>query len=439
MGNNGTISRSQRKARAVFNQTVSRAPAPRSGVSMRCACCQVETQFAPRRRRRVAFGLSVPSRAAFHPRVNTFDRHLLREWLQILALVLAATCGLLLVQVLYDDFTDLRDDRASAAEIWSYLGVRMPGFLAIVLPLALLVSLLYALGRLHRANEITAMRAAGVGFLRITAPVWVVGALCCGLTWWLNTTIVPWSVERSETMKEEIHFRRQSHQALPLDRVGAVPSVAFDHQLAGRMWFLNRYSKATKHGYGVSVSELDGRRRELRRLVASEAWYVPERQGWMFKEGRVLTFLPETSEMLETKPFEERFEPAYHEKPDLMLLIDRPERDLSLFQLRELIGYLESENSPKVTRYALRYFGLIADTLAPLIVIAIAIPFAVGGVRVNPAVGVSKSIGLFALSYVLSALATALATRGIVEPMVAAWLPNIGMAALAAWFFVRLR
>ena len=39
--------------------------------------------------------------------MNTFDRHLLREWLQILGLVLAATCGLLLVRVLYEDFRDL--------------------------------------------------------------------------------------------------------------------------------------------------------------------------------------------------------------------------------------------------------------------------------------------------------------------------------------------
>ncbi len=43
--------------------------------------------------------------------VNTFDRHLLREWLQILGLVLAATCGLLLLQVLYDDFRGLRELR----------------------------------------------------------------------------------------------------------------------------------------------------------------------------------------------------------------------------------------------------------------------------------------------------------------------------------------
>jgi lipopolysaccharide export system permease protein len=77
--------------------------------------------------------------------------------------------------------------------------------------------------------------------------------------------------------------------------------------------------------------------------------------------------------------------------------------------------------------------------VGPLIVIAIAIPFAVSGVRVNPAVGVSKSIGLFFLYYVLTTAATTLATRGAVAPVVAAWLPNAGMTAIAGWLFLRLR
>ena len=74
-----------------------------------------------------------------------------------------------------------------------------------------------------------------------------------------------------------------------------------------------------------------------------------------------------------------------------------------------------------------------------LIVIAIAIPFAVSGVRVNPAVGVSKSIGLFFLYYLLSNFAASLATKQILDPMFAAWLPNVGMVGLALWFFSRLR
>ena len=93
--------------------------------------------------------------------VNTFDRHLLREWLQILGLVLAATCGLLLVQVLYDDFRQLSELGARGWVLARYVAVRMPSFLTVVLPLSLLVSLLYVLGKLHRSNELTAMRAAG--------------------------------------------------------------------------------------------------------------------------------------------------------------------------------------------------------------------------------------------------------------------------------------
>jgi len=86
-----------------------------------------------------------------------------------------------------------------------------------------------------------------------------------------------------------------------------------------------------------------------------------------------------------------------------------------------------------------RYYGLIADTLGPLVAIAIAIPFAVTGVRVNAAVGVSKSIGLFCLYYLFTQIAASLAIKQLVDPITAAWLPNLGIAALAAWLLFRLR
>jgi lipopolysaccharide export system permease protein len=371
--------------------------------------------------------------------LKTFDRHILSEWLQIFGLVLAATCGLLVVNVMFGDFRDLRELGARGWVFGQYLLVTLPSFLAIVLPVSLLVSLLYALGKLHRANELTAMRAAGSGIMRLTAPIWVIGVFCCGLSWWLNTTIVPWSVGQSRSMRQALEFQHEAKNALPEDRRGAVYSVGFDNSHERRMWFFNRFSRYTRHGYGVSVSELDARRRELRRYVAEEAWREPGNGGWIFLRGRMLTFAPETGELTGSKPFARLVEPAYQENPDLMLLIDQKPVDLSLHELRYLIDYLEAEHSPKVVAYAVRYYSLIADTLGPLIVIAIAIPFAVTGVRVNPAVGVSKSIGLFVLYYIIANLAASLATKGLIDAQIAAWLPNIGMSALAIWFFARMR
>jgi len=388
---------------------------------------------------RLRFGLCLGRGRGFHAAaLNTYDRHLLREWLHILGLVLVAMVGLLFMQVLYDDFRQLNDLGAEAADFGAYFLVTLPGFLSLVLRVALLISLLFVLGKLHRANEFTALRAAGVSLLRITAPVWLVGVLACGLTWYLNASVVPWSVEESRALRENLQYRQQA-LTLTEDRVGAVYSVGFDHRSAGRLWFFNRYSQFTRKGYGVTLSELDPQRREHRRIVAAEAWRDPVRGGWVFRDGRELIFEPETAEMIEPRPFAELHRPDCDEDPRLMLIIDRKPGDLSFFELGRLVAHLREIGSPKVVPYEVRYFSLLADTLGPLIIIGLAVPFAVSGVRVNPAVGVSKSIGLFFLYYILMNLASSLATKGVLEPLLAAWVPNLGMAAIGLWLFVRLR
>ncbi len=370
--------------------------------------------------------------------LNTFDRHLLREWLTVLGIALVLACGLLLVQVMYDDFRDLHEAGARVRDLALYVLVAVPGFLALTLPIVLLVSTLFVLGKLHKANELTAMRAAGVGFCRLMAPIWLVGLICCGISYWLNSYVVPRSVEKARVMKEGFQFKKQA-QSVPEDLIGAVYSVGFDNPYPRRMWFFNRYSKYTQKAYGASVTEMDVRGRETNRIVASEAWYDAAQHGWVFKDGREMGFDPDKRENTSTVPFALKLVPRFQEDPRLMMLIDRRPIDLSSTELRELIDYLTRENNPKSIPYAVRFYSLIADILGPLIVIAIAIPFAASGVRVNPAVGVTKAIGLFFLFIALQNLAASLATKQLVDPALAAWLPNIGMTGLAIVLFSRLR
>ena len=135
----GAVGRSrQSDGKEVFNQTVP--------VEWNCGA---EGELG---RGRMGNKFALRARSDLLAGVNTFDRHLLREWLQILGLVLVATCGLLLVQVMYDDFRALREGGARGLEQWRDFFVTMPSFLTVVLPLALLVSLIFTLGKLHRAN-----------------------------------------------------------------------------------------------------------------------------------------------------------------------------------------------------------------------------------------------------------------------------------------------
>ncbi len=370
--------------------------------------------------------------------LNLVDRYVLREWLIIFGLVLGATVGLVLMQALYDNFRDLLDAGASGSDVAFYFLVRVPRFFSVVLPLALLVSLLYSLGKLHRGNEIIALRAAGLGLFQITRSLWVSGVVLCAVAWWLNASVIPWSIDRSDRMLDRLRYQ-QLAQTTPLDRVGVVKSVAFDNQREHRMWFINRYSPFLARGYGVSVAELDAERRDKTRIVAREAYRDPQRGYWVFKDGREDWFDPETGEMMRTVSFREKAVPHFREDPALMLVFDRKPGDLSFVELKRILDYFAVDANPKITLYATRYYGLWADTLGPLIILALAIPFAVAGVRVNPVVGVSKSLGLFVLYYGLVQASYALGGRDVIPPMVAALLPNVVMFITGLWFFFRIR
>ena len=366
------------------------------------------------------------------------DRYILREWLKILGLIICATSGPLLILAIYDNFRDLIDTGTGFGEILLYYAIKMPSYLSIVLPISLLLSLLFVLGKLHRNNEISAIRAAGLNIFATTRALWIASLFFCGLSFLLNARVVPWSVETSRRMLESFQYRAEEKKA-PGGLLGLVTGVAFDNQRTNRMWYLNRYSRFAEKAYGVTVSEMDQQRRERTRLMAREAHYDGVRHAWVFNDGRETWFDPESGEQRRSIEFGEKVVPYFSEDPSLMLLIDRKPVDLSFFELRRIVDYFSAEDDPKVTRYAVRYYGLLADTLGPLIILAIAIPFSVAGVRVSPAVGVSKSIGLFFTFYLLTNFATLLGGGGWIEPIWAACLPDLAMIGVAAYLFGRMR
>ncbi len=375
----------------------------------------------------------------YRRKLKVIDRHILAEWLKIFAVVLAATVGLLLVQVMFDDFPDLQERNAGWLDVVVYLLVKLPGMLAVIVPMALLVSFLYALGQLHRNNEITALRAAGLSVVRITRSLWVVALLMCGVMWALNASVVPWSVVTSRSIMERVSFKYQSKSGVSSEEVGLTRLVTFENPVDRRMWIINRYSRYLDRGFGVMVSALDAQHREQVRWQASEAKYDAKQRSWVFFDGRETHYDPLSGDILKSELFTEKAMDGFRENPALMLIFDVKPTQLSLFELETIARHLERQKNPRAREYLMRYFGLWADTAMPLIILAITVPFAVSGVRVNPAVGVSKSIGLFLLYFVMFKISAGLGTRGVMDPMLAAWLPNVGVSGVGVWLWARMR
>ena len=362
--------------------------------------------------------------------IRTVDRYVFVEWVKIFILVLGAMFGLQFIMEVQDSFTELLGYEASFKRILYFYIVSAPGFLVFSLPAAILVSILYALGVLHRNNELIAFRASGMSVFGVTRSIWIAGLLLSVCLWYLNASLIPWSEQEARQTRERMEWEFEA-KSVGEEQVGLVYTLAFDNRKQNRMWFMNRFSEFTQTRYGITVSILDEQRRETRRVSAAEGFYNKYEKKWTMKNGRDSYYAPEDGELIRTLPFDELILNELREDPELMLLFgERPDK-LSFLEVKRITDNFTKEENPKVLAYQVRLHTLLASAASCLIVTGLAIPFAISGIRVNPAVGVSKSIGLFFSFYIMVNILKSLAQQEYLSPAVAAWTPNVTMIVLA--------
>ena len=100
----------------------------------------------------------------------------------------------------------------------------------------------------------------------------------------------------------------------------------------------------------------------------------------------------------------------------------------------EIFGLLGPNGAGKST-----FLNILAGTVICFIIVGLAFPYSVKGVRVNAMVGVSKSTGLFFAYFMVIKLAIIFGAQGHVPPIYAAWIPNLSMALFAMYLYSRLK
>ena len=105
------------------------------------------------------------------------QRYLVRETAGLFLLGVAAFCLLISVDFLSVLARFLVEHEASPGTVGRLLLFKLPWFLHLTLPLALVFAILLATGRLARDSELKATYAAGVSPRRLLAPLIVFGAL----------------------------------------------------------------------------------------------------------------------------------------------------------------------------------------------------------------------------------------------------------------------
>ncbi|MDR2512993.1 MAG: LptF/LptG family permease [Puniceicoccales bacterium] len=365
--------------------------------------------------------------------MTLLDRYILREWLKVFAMTLIALIGLLLIGRAFDDVPDFLRWESPVSLALHYFALQVPFYLPVVLPVSLLISVLFVLGYFHRNRELTAMRAAGMSIFRITRPLWRAGIALSLLLLALNATIVPWATEEALLLSETAEFDYRSREMQKGSGTAKAKSTVqfYSNNKDLRVWAINQFSGYTGRAFGLSIHQSNAAGKPVKAWLARLGHYDAAGKSWVLEDGRILEFDSLDGRIISEPRFTRLVMSDWTEDPRLMLALNKIPSDLSINEIRNVLDHAGMEKSSRILRYEVQYHYVLASPFCCLVIVGLAVPFAVAGVRVNPMVGVSKSLLLFALYFFLSRVCALLGEQQHLPPMLAAWMPNLAMFALA--------
>jgi LPS export ABC transporter permease LptF/LPS export ABC transporter permease LptG len=366
------------------------------------------------------------------PRPTLLDGYIARQYGRILLMTIVGMLGLFYISTFIDMSDKLFKGQISLATILAFLFWSTPEFLTYIIALAVLLSGLVTIGLLTKNSELVVMRACGISLYRTAMPMIAfalgAGAVLVGL----QENVLATANRRADQLKHLI-------------RTGSPQTFG----VLNRKWIVGRNGEVYHYQYydprklelhSLSVFEFDpGDHRLVRRRFAQKAAYAadvrpdatPEwalDKGWLREFGADddVKFTSFTNQV-------QRFEPADY------FVTEAREPDLMNFaQLREYIDELRSSGY-NVLEHEVGLHRKVAFPFVTLVMTLIAVPFAVTTGRRGAMYGIGVGIVLALIYWVMISIFAAFGASGVLDPMLAAWAPNLIFGAVAAYLLLTVR
>ena len=190
-------------------------------------------------------------------------RYVLREFLTPVIYCLVGFSSIFLVIELFGEFEKILLARPPGTVILEYLGGYLAETLPWLVPAALLLGGLYAMWQLARHSEITAMRATGIGFATITAPVlWAAAGFAVLLA--VNSEFyAPAASFRTRQIKE--------NRFMPVQRQAIYQDVPYNNYAERRDWRITQMNFTDQTTGPLQITWTDADDQPVKVLKAERA------------------------------------------------------------------------------------------------------------------------------------------------------------------------
>jgi len=304
----------------------------------------------------------------------------------------------------------------------------LPSFLVLSFPMAVLLSTLLAYGKLSSNSELLALKSLGIKTSRIISPAIALSIFMTGLTFYFNDNLVPASNKLAETTlragmgssfsgetgKDNIMFSRYGSR---IDHSTNKPTKHNNYltHIFYASWFENNIME------GVTV--LDFSREDIQQILKAEsATFDKKNSSWNFINGSMVTI--NRNGQTANIQFKQYIYP-FVEGPLELAKVPKDANEMTLKQaIKAEKIYKKTGNLKELRRIKVRIqekftlpfaclvFGLIGSSLGSK-----------SNLRSSKSQGFGLSVILILIYYVMSFIFSSFGVKGILPPILAAWLP----------------
>jgi len=308
----------------------------------------------------------------------------------------------------------------------------IPYFMVFVIPMAVMMAVLLTFLRLSGDNEIMALKAGGVNVTALLPPVVVFCLLGGLLTAFMSIYGQPWG--------------RSSAKQL----VVQIAASSIDIGLKERQF------NDTFDGIVLYVSQVDTQTRTLRDVFIENqqddklASTVVAPRGQLLRAADGLTWrlrlFDGTIHQVDLQEFRAnaiRFD-TYDLTLSLAQMLEpqkRPSKHRREMNLAELRQYIREHQAARDAGYfnaLMRYHKMFSIPFACLVLGFLAMPLGMQAKRASKSYGLGLGLVFFMLYYLLLSAGSVFGESGRLPPIAAVWMPNLVMAAVGGFLFVRM-
>lgn len=349
--------------------------------------------------------------------MSRLDRYLIRNIFALTAIVALVLVSIYTFVVFVSELGEVGRNGFSAWQLLRYTLLLVPGNAYILLPIIVLLGTLLGVGGMARQGELTAMRGAGVSYLRIGAATLLAGALLGAVAFVLGNWLGPEGQRQADQMRRE---------------TGAGPGRS-EWLRDDRNVVRIRHLTSADHVSGLTIYTLaaDGRLASI--IDARDADFVAGH--WQLHDVRRSDF--EANRVIASH------QPILNWQggitPDVLQLMILKENSLTVEGLFRLVNYLQ-DNRLDASRYRMLLWRKLVEPLTIMAMMIFALPFAGGRLR-EAGAGQRLLVGILVgvVFYVVNKVSVSLGDLYGWSPPLAAGAPTVLFATIGFWRLSRMR